>query len=79
MAVVVDRQNAGEPGYKPMSAKAADKDNSGHLSREEFKAVLSRMAQYDTEEKVNAAVAAVDSDADGKISYAEWVAANEAD
>jgi malate synthase len=59
--------------------KAADKDNSGHLSREEFKAVLSRMAQYDTEEKVNAAVAAVDSDADGKISYAEWVAANEAD
>jgi Ca2+-binding EF-hand superfamily protein len=31
------------------------------------------------EEKVNKAVAAADLDADGKISYAEWVSANEAD
>jgi uncharacterized coiled-coil DUF342 family protein len=54
--------------------KAADKDATGMLSREEFSAVLSKLAQFDTPEKVAAAVAKADKNGDGKITYAEYVA-----
>lgn len=53
--------------------KAADKDNSGFLSREEFAAVLGKLAQFDTPEKVAKAVAKADKDNSGKVTYAEYV------
>ncbi len=60
--------------------KAADRDNSGCLSRTEFAAVLSKMAQYvDAPEKIDAAVSQADADGNGRISFAEWLAANDAD
>jgi Ca2+-binding EF-hand superfamily protein len=54
--------------------KAADKDNTGTLSREEFTEVLSKMAQFDTPEKIAEAVAKADKDGSGVICYKEFSA-----
>jgi Ca2+-binding EF-hand superfamily protein len=52
--------------------KAADKDGTGTLSREEFAEVLGKMAQFDTPEKVAAAVERADKDGSGAICYKEF-------
>jgi uncharacterized coiled-coil DUF342 family protein len=56
------------------SFKALDTDNSGTLSRDEVAKVMQNMAEFDTPEKIDAALAKVDVDGDGQINYAEFAA-----
>jgi uncharacterized coiled-coil DUF342 family protein len=74
-SAAADKPIAGdEDGDLLAMFQAADTNKSGQLSREEFTAVLSKLAQFDTAEKVAAAVAKADKNGDGKITYAEYVA-----
>ena len=59
--------------------RRADKDASGSLSAAEFAAVLATLAQFDSQDKIDAAVKAADVNGNGDIDYKEWIAANEAD
>jgi hypothetical protein len=73
-SAAADKPIAGdEDGDLLAMFKAADKDNSGSLSREEFAAVLGKLAQFDTPEKIAKAVAKADKDNSGKVTYAEYV------
>jgi len=54
--------------------KAADSDGSGSLSKDEVTALFQKLANPPSQEAIDKALDAVDSNDDGKVNYAEFLA-----
>ena len=53
--------------------KKFDLDNNGYISAKELKHILAKIDFFYNESQINAMIASVDSDKDGRLSFSEFV------